>query len=289
MTETVVLCVDDDATLLQALRSLLVPQLGLGHWVEIAESAEEALEICREMRDQQRHLAVVISDYIMPGMRGDELLVRLHGMAPATVKMMLTGQSDLSGVKRALAEADLYRCLEKPFVSEELVRSTRAAVRTYWERQAWLSRRSATGDPRDGLCTAPELAQLLDERLSQPAARPLCVTLIDLGEEEGSNERPLLALVQQLQRHQRATDVVGRWGGEAFLVINCNTELPDAFAHAEALRQRMALQGLQGAAQLSLGVASSRPGEPALALIERAAQALQAARIEGCVQVGVAD
>ncbi len=289
MTETVVLCVDDDATLLQALRSLLMPQLGPGHWVEIAESAEEALDICSELREQQRHLAVVISDYIMPGMRGDELLVRLHGMAPATVKMMLTGQSDLSGVKRALAEADLYRCLEKPFVSEELVRSTRAAVRTYRERLAWLSRRSATGDPRDGLCTAAELAQLLDERLSQPAARPLCVTLIDLGAEGSGDERPLLALVRQLQNHQRATDVVGRWGGEAFLVINCNTELADAFAHAEALRQRMALQGLQSPCQLSLGVASSRPGEPALALIERAASALNAARREGCVQVGVAD
>lgn len=289
MAETVILCVDDDTSLLQALRGLLAQHLGPKHWVEIAESAEEALEISRDLAEQGHHLAVVISDYIMPGMRGDELLVRLHGMAPAAVKMMLTGQSDLAAVKRALAEAELYRFIEKPFASEDLVHCTRAALRTYWERVALLSRSGAMADARSGLCTTAALAELLDERLASPAAQPLCVTLIEPAEAVAPDARPVLALVQQLQSHQRRSDVVGRWGGEAFLIINCDQELEEARAHAEALRQRLALQGVQGIGQLSLGVACSRPGERAAQLIDRAHAALEAARAAGGLRVGVAD
>src|ERR1700752_1255235 len=111
MDEAIVLCVDDDTTVLKALRTLLVKQLGAGHLVDVAESGAEALEICEDLRAKGRDLSVVITDYIMPGMRGDELLVRLHERSPSTVKIMLTGQSDLEGVKRAINHANLYRFL----------------------------------------------------------------------------------------------------------------------------------------------------------------------------------
>lgn len=127
----VILCVDDDATVLQALRTLLSKHLGRDQVVEIAESGDEALELLAELQSEGRPLAVLISDFVMPGMKGDELLARCHARSPGTVKIMLTGQSSLDGVKRAINEADLYRFLEKPFNNADLVLTAREADRRF--------------------------------------------------------------------------------------------------------------------------------------------------------------
>ena len=76
-------------------------------------------------------ISVVISDFIMPGMNGDELLVRLQSISPNTVKIMLTGQSDIQGVKRAINELILYRFLEKPFNNSDLMLTTKSALEAY--------------------------------------------------------------------------------------------------------------------------------------------------------------
>jgi FixJ family two-component response regulator len=73
----------------------------------------------------------VISDFIMPHMRGDELLCKLHECSPRTVKIMLTGQSDFDGVKRAINGANLYRFMEKPFNNADLVLTVKSAVAAF--------------------------------------------------------------------------------------------------------------------------------------------------------------
>ncbi len=108
----IILCVDDDKTVLTALRTLLSNTIGADCRVEIAESGQEALEIVDDYAAEGRVVDVVISDFIMPQMRGDELLVRLHERNPGMVKILLTGQSDFSGVKRVINEANLYRFIE---------------------------------------------------------------------------------------------------------------------------------------------------------------------------------
>lgn len=131
MSKGIILCVDDDSTVLNALRTLLGKIFGADNIIEIAETGEEALEIAREYRDDGKAVNVIVSDYIMPVMRGDELLVRLHEASPDTVKIMLTGQSDLDGVKKAINEANLYRFLEKPFNNADLVLTIRSALRAF--------------------------------------------------------------------------------------------------------------------------------------------------------------
>ncbi len=130
MTDGIILCVDDDPTVLTALRALL-SKLGPEYSVEIAESGAEALEIEAVLRENGHSLAVVISDFIMPGMRGDELLVRLHELNPNTIKIMLTGQSAFDGVKRAINQANLYRFLEKPFDNDDLLLTIKSASVAY--------------------------------------------------------------------------------------------------------------------------------------------------------------
>jgi CheY-like chemotaxis protein len=131
MNKTTILCVDDDATLLSALRSLLRTHAATYANIEIAESGEEAIELAGELQRDGQVLAVVIADYFMPGMKGDELLVRLHQRWPQALKIMLTGQSELCGVRRAINEARLYRLLEKPFDNAELLMTIKGAATAF--------------------------------------------------------------------------------------------------------------------------------------------------------------
>ncbi|MFC0170491.1 response regulator [Pseudoduganella danionis] len=131
MSKGIILCVDDDSTVLNALRTLIGKIFGNDHLVEIAESASEALEIIEDHHKRGLQLSVVISDYIMPWMRGDELLIKLHEMYPAAIKIMLTGQSDLEGVKKAINDANLYRFIEKPFNNADLILTIRSALRAF--------------------------------------------------------------------------------------------------------------------------------------------------------------
>ena len=125
-----ILCVDDDQTVLVALRAVLAP-LGPDCSILLAASGEEAIEIEADLRAQGLSLAVVIADFHMPGMRGDAMLMRLHELSPSTVKILLTGQSDFDGVKRAINQANLYRFLEKPFDNEDLLLTVKSAVEAF--------------------------------------------------------------------------------------------------------------------------------------------------------------
>ena len=136
MQSNIVLCVDDDSTVLSALRIVLGKVLGSDVTVEIAGSGQEALVVCAELEAEGRSVSVVISDFLMPNMRGDELLVQIHEQYPHAVTIMLTGQSDLAGVKRAINEANLYRFLEKPFNNADLVLTVRSALRSFNQNKA---------------------------------------------------------------------------------------------------------------------------------------------------------
>ncbi len=134
----VILCVDDDPAVLAAVRSLLEKTMGGQADIEVAECGDDALDICDDLADEGRPVSIVISDYIMPNMRGDDLLIKLHERSPKMIKIMLTGQSDLTGVKRVINKASLYRFLEKPFNNADLVLTAKAAVDSHKSEQDML-------------------------------------------------------------------------------------------------------------------------------------------------------
>ena len=136
----VILCVDDDPSVLQALRSLLEKTLGGQAEIEVAECGDDALDICDDLADEGRPVSIVISDYIMPNMRGDDLLIKLHERSPKMIKIMLTGQSDLTGVRRVINKASLYRFLEKPFNNADLVLTAKSAVESHQAEESLLNK-----------------------------------------------------------------------------------------------------------------------------------------------------
>ena len=132
----VILCVDDDVAVLQAVRSLLEKTMGGQADIEVAEGGPEALDACADMAEDGRPVSIIISDYIMPNMRGDELLIKLHELYPKMIKVMLTGQSDLTGVRRVINKASLYRFLEKPFINADLVLTAKSGIESYMAERA---------------------------------------------------------------------------------------------------------------------------------------------------------
>lgn len=119
----ILLCVDDEVLVLNALRDQLRKAYGAKHVIEVAQSAEEGLEILDELVDEGLIPLVIISDWLMPRMTGDEFLIEAHKRFPHVVKIMLSGQADEKAVQRTRDEADLHEFIYKPWDPDALIRS----------------------------------------------------------------------------------------------------------------------------------------------------------------------
>lgn len=128
MSKPVILCVDDERVVLQSLRTQLQEAFGDTYLYEVAEDADEALEVINELNEDSISIILIVSDWLMPGMNGDEFLIRVHQKFPKIVTIMLTGQADESSIKRAKEQANLHSCLFKPWSEEELVETIKSGL-----------------------------------------------------------------------------------------------------------------------------------------------------------------
>ncbi len=126
----IILCVDDEAIILLSLTEELQGYFGQGYAYESAMNAAEALEIIDEAEAEGDCIAVILSDWLMPGMRGDELLMKL-GQRPATIpSIMLSGHADEAALEEIKAKAKLSGYLRKPWDGTELERIVRNCLET---------------------------------------------------------------------------------------------------------------------------------------------------------------
>ena len=131
MKKQVILCIDDEEIILQALEEQLDNSFGDEYEIETSDSGEDALEFFRELKEEGIHVPVVISDYIMPGMKGDELLKEIHKLSPGSLKILLTGQASIDGISNAINNAQLYRCIAKPWDKDDLVLTVKEAIKSF--------------------------------------------------------------------------------------------------------------------------------------------------------------
>jgi DNA-binding NtrC family response regulator len=123
------MCVDDERIVLTSLKSLFMRKLGDEFTYEMAEDAEEALELIDELSFEKIQILIIISDWLMPGMKGDEFLIKVHEKHPEIVKVMITGQADEDSIQKAFDKAKLLRCIHKPWDEEELILTIRNAIK----------------------------------------------------------------------------------------------------------------------------------------------------------------
>ncbi len=120
MSDSAILCVDDEVVILDSLKEQLKRKFGDRFVYEMAESAEEAWEVIEELEADNIKIIVIVSDWLMPGTKGDEFLIQIHQRFPELITIMLTGQADETAIERARKEANLHAYLSKPWTEEEL-------------------------------------------------------------------------------------------------------------------------------------------------------------------------
>ncbi|NJN52640.1 MAG: response regulator [Gammaproteobacteria bacterium] len=106
-----VLFVDDERRVLSSMRAMFRRD----YEVLLANSGAEALDL---LRDQT--VDVIVSDQRMPGMTGVEVLKQVKALAPASMRILLTGYADLKAIEASINEGEVFRYLTKPCPADEL-------------------------------------------------------------------------------------------------------------------------------------------------------------------------
>jgi diguanylate cyclase (GGDEF)-like protein len=293
LATTRVLVVDDDPALLDAMRALLEP-----HDLEVV-TLPDPLRFWETLEQVAPELLIL--DVDMPGVNGPELCrtVRNDSRWSRLAVIFVTARADAATVEEVFnAGADDF--IAKPIVGPELV--TRVSNRLERVR---LYRALAETDGLTGLANRVKS----DEGLTQLAAfadrflQPLSVAMLDLDRFKLVNDHHghaagdsvLRRLGECLRRDFRGNDVVGRWGGEEFLIGMYGMTREDAVRRLTATLERfrkMEFVSSQGVfrASFSAGVAEYRrngcdPG----AVCRAADEALYRAKAAGRARVLLAD
>jgi CheY-like chemotaxis protein len=128
MAKSAILCVDDETVVLESLELELRRAFDDVYLYEFAETAEEALELLQELIEDGIKIIVIISDWLMPGMKGDEFLIVIHRQYPNITTILLTGQANKEAIERAITQANLYAYLPKPWNSKILIQTIKSGI-----------------------------------------------------------------------------------------------------------------------------------------------------------------
>ncbi|MCS6904692.1 MAG: SpoIIE family protein phosphatase [Bacteroidia bacterium] len=127
----VIICVDDEKAILSSLEQQIKHWFAGQYECELAQGGEEALLLVDELLEANRRIALIISDQIMPGIQGDELLVLLHQKLPEVPKILLTGQANFAAIQNAISNARLYRYISKPWEENDLMLTIQDALTSF--------------------------------------------------------------------------------------------------------------------------------------------------------------
>jgi diguanylate cyclase (GGDEF)-like protein len=294
MTATI-LVAEDSLVIRAVLRRYLEDE---GYSVVEAVDGQAALAQCQQSRPD-----VILLDIEMPGINGHQVLAHLK--ADDDLKdipvVFLTGKTDTADIVAGL-RGGAHDYLKKPFETPELIARVGAAMRTK-NLQDQLRDRSAQFDQmsRTDALTGLYNRRHLEERLRQinsaavRHSRALALIMIDIDhfkqvndiEGHQGGDTILQEFSRRLRRQVRDEDVVGRWGGEEFLVVLAETDTAGVSAFALAERIRHAVEGdpfeygdHQVAVTVSAGYACGAAGDTD-DLLRRADAALYVSKANG--------
>jgi diguanylate cyclase (GGDEF)-like protein len=298
-----ILVVDDET---ESRRLLAIHLKWAGHTVVEAEDGGDGWE--KFLSEQAR---LVITDWMMPEVDGPELVrrIRANDAKGYTYIVMLTALGAKPQVVTGLeAGADDY--LTKPFEADELMARVRIGERILKLEESLLASHQqleylALHDGLTSLLNRRALHDHAEAELSRAARNttPFSVIMLDIDHFKSVNDRfghaagdaALRLVASTLTQQVRAYDVVGRWGGEEFLILLPNTALTEARTVAERVREAIEAARLSlaagGEVQLtaSLGVATLSGATTVTDLTQQADTALYRAKQLGRNRVCLAE
>src|ERR1700728_5401442 len=115
MARPIILAVDDDASVLEAVVQDLRRKYGQTYRILRAGSGPAALDTCTQLKERGDVVALIVSDQRMPGMAGVELLEKVQAIYPQARRVLLTAYADTEAAIRAINAARIHSSITKPW------------------------------------------------------------------------------------------------------------------------------------------------------------------------------
>lgn len=235
-----ILVVDDE----EVMRTLLSDVLtDAGYKVDAVSSAEEAI-----IKNQENKYSIVITDLKMPGASGVEVLKKVKSVDSDICVVVVTAYPSIESVIEVMREG-AYDYIMKPFNIDEIkLIINRASERQHLIYEAKQKEYYRELSILDGL-TGVYNRRYLDEVLPREVERarrynhPLCLFMIDLDDFKKYNDakghiegdKLLKDFAKFVVSGMRAGDIIFRYGGEEFLIINTETSKQNSIVVARRL------------------------------------------------------
>lgn len=122
MSDIYIICVEDEPQVLDVVIRDLAKLEDIFP-IEVANSADEARELIKEIKEEGNEIGLAICDHIMPGDKGVDLMIEMQKdpFTESTRKVLLTGQAGLEETIEAVNNAKLNRYIAKPWKPEQIL------------------------------------------------------------------------------------------------------------------------------------------------------------------------
>lgn len=120
-----ILCLDDDEVILETLEHQLQKHFGDTFFYEFAVDPMDALDVLDQLQEEHIPVFMVISDWLMPEMRGDEFLQVVEKRWPGVLRVLLTGKMEIDTPE--IDALDLFGFIYKPWDEETLHKTVKDA------------------------------------------------------------------------------------------------------------------------------------------------------------------
>ncbi|MFW6363612.1 MAG: response regulator [Spirochaeta sp.] len=120
MSQQAILCVDDEMIILMAMVQELKRTFGDRFQYEQETNAEDALLTIDELAQEGVEVIIILSDWLMPNMKGDEFIDIVSQRYPHIKMIMITGHADQQVIEKVKKNDTVLSVLGKPWRSAEL-------------------------------------------------------------------------------------------------------------------------------------------------------------------------
>jgi thioredoxin reductase (NADPH) len=198
MARPILLAVDDDVSVLEAVVQDLRRQYGNTYRVMRAAGGQAALDTLAQLKSRDEPVALIISDQRMPGITGVQLLERARDIYPDARRVLLTAYADTEAAIRAINTARIHYYLNKPWdppeeklypVLDDLLEDWQAGYVPVFEGLRVIGSRWSLADFRVrnflsrnhvpyrwlDVAASPEATKLLEDRKLDPAKLPVLI------------------------------------------------------------------------------------------------------------------
>lgn len=123
-----IVCVDDEPSILSALQQQIMRVFNNEYSIELAESGEEALEIIHDLHNANTEVSLIITDEMMPGIKGHALIEQILKQTSTIPCILLTGYAQSEIINQITSNHPIL-CVSKPWDAHALMELIKGIIK----------------------------------------------------------------------------------------------------------------------------------------------------------------